>query len=271
MNNFLFTLFLNIRRAVYLLLHFVDQKVLRLSNNLFIVSYHSVAKDNERFSINPEVMKKQLTYLKKKYQILSLSEAESILNGKKSLNRPSVVITIDDGYKDILIMKSFFEKNKIRPALFVLTNTRKANRHELGNKRAFLTKTDIKALKKAGWEIGSHSATHANLATLSAKELAAEVITSKKDLEKMLGSKVTYFAYPRGKYSKDVLSSVKKAKYSLGLTMDDGVVLKTKNHLVLPRIGVDRTHSFAEFKAAFSPSVVSGRKLIKNSYFGRFI
>jgi peptidoglycan/xylan/chitin deacetylase (PgdA/CDA1 family) len=271
MNKILFTLFLGIRRAVYVSLHFVDQTLLRRSNRLFIVSYHSVAKDNERFSINPSVMKKQLSYLKKNYEFLKLSEAEAVLQGKKELTRPSVVITIDDGYKDILTMKPYFAKLGIKPALFVLTNTKQANRQELANKREFLSKTDIKALKKAGWEIGSHSATHANLATLSAKELTEEIIISKKELETLLGTTVSYFAYPRGKYSQAVLAAVKKAKYTLGLTMDDGVALNTKNLLLLPRVGVDRSHSFAEFKAAFSPSVVSGRKLIKESYFGRFI
>lgn len=271
MNRFLFTLFLAVRRAVYVSLHFVDAVILRHANELFIVSYHSVATDNERFSIDPEIMKKQLSWLKKHYRILKLSEAEKVLTGAKKLTRPGVVITIDDGYKDILTMKPFFAKNGIKPALFVLTNTKQANRAELANKRAFLSKADIKALKKAGWEIGSHSATHANLAKLSGKKLTDEVVSSKKELEKLLRTEVSYFAYPRGKYSKAVLAAVKKAGYRLGLTMDDGVVLKTANLHLLPRVGVDRSHSFAEFKAAFSPSVVAGRKIIKESYFGRFL
>ena len=46
-------------------------------------------------------------------------------------------------------------------------------------------------------------------------------------------------------------SMVKKAKYKMAFTMDDGFITPGIEPLTLPRVGIDRTHTFAEFKTAF--------------------
>ncbi len=259
------------RKATYQLLAAFDAKVLKQKNPIVIFSYHSIAKDDWRFSVNPADLKKQITHLQKNYDIITLKTLEEYLAGKITITKPSAVLTFDDGYKDILTMKDFFKKHAITPALFILANTKNPNLKELGTKRQFLTKRDIQSLIKAGWEIGCHSATHANLATLSDKELKEEIITSKKSLEKNLGMTLKYFAYPRGKYNAAVVRLVQKAKYTMALTMDDGFINAESNRLTLPRVGVDRTHTFAEFGSTFSPSVVRLRKIIKLSPVGRYL
>jgi len=259
-----------IRRAVYLTLGLVDQ-AFRAKNSVFIISYHSVANDTWRFSINEKEIKKQISYLHKHFDIITLKTLSEYLEGKKQLTKSSVVLTFDDGYKDILKLKDFFKKQNITPALFVLSDTNHPNIDEMKTKRPFLTVAEIKECKKAGWEIGCHSATHANLATLSAKDMENEIVTAKKDLEKKLGFAVPYFAYPRGKYTKNVVRLVKKAKYQLGLTMDDGIIKSASDALVLPRIGVDRSHTFSEFTNSFSPSVVRVRGVIKKSSLGKYL
>ncbi|MBA3723671.1 MAG: polysaccharide deacetylase family protein [Candidatus Levybacteria bacterium] len=259
------------RKATYQLLAAFDANVLKQKNPIVIFSYHSIAKDDWRFSVNPLDLKKQILHLQKHYDIITLKTVDEYLAGKITITKPSAVLTFDDGYKDILIMKDFFKKHNITPVLFVLTNTKRPNLKELGTKRPFLTKRDMQSLIKAGWEIGCHSATHANLATLSDKELKEEIVTSKKSLENDLGITIKYFAYPRGKYNATVARMVQRAKYTMALTMDDGFINTQSNRFTLPRVGVDRTHTFAEFAATFSPSVVRLRKLIKMSPVGRYL
>lgn len=259
------------RQITYSLLGSIDHSLLRKQNTVFVLSYHSVATDDWKFSVNATVLKKQLTFLKKHFDIISLETLEQYIQGKTDITKPSVVLTFDDGYKDILTMKDFFKKQNIKPALFVLANTKNPNWTELGNKRPFLTKREILSLHKAGWEIGCHSATHANLATVSTKELQEEIIIAKKALENDLGIRIKYFAYPRGKYNADVLHYVKKAKFTMALTMDDGFIKPHIDLLTIPRVGVDRTHTFNEFTNAFSPSVVLLRKAVKNSPLGRYL
>jgi len=216
-------------------------------------------------------MKKQIAYLKKNYHIIDLATVEKIVSGKRFVNKPSIVLTFDDGYKDIMQLRYFLKKQNIKPALFLIADTQNVNTAEIGKEHTYLNKNDIKSLIADGWEVGCHSNTHANLSGLSEKELYKEIVVSKKTLEESFGIKINYFAYPRGKYSKTVLKYVKKAKYKLGLTMDDNLIDKNINPLVIPRIGIDRTHTFSEFKSAFSPSTVGARMLLKNTFIGRYI
>lgn len=260
-----------VRRGIYILLSMIDVITLAPKNKISVLSYHSVNEDNWRFSIDAAEIKKQISYLKKHYNFITLKTLEDYLNGKKQILRPSIILTFDDGYEDILKMKTFFEKNKIKPALFVLGNPEGANRKELDTNRPFLTKDGIVSLAKSGWEIGSHTNTHSNLVSLSQSDMNSEIIQSKKMLEKILETDIRYFAYPRGKYNEHVLKTVKKAGYSLGLTMDEGIISKDTNPLLIPRIGVDRTHNFMEFKTLPSPSNIDLRRVVKSSLLGRFI
>ena len=78
-----------------------------------------------------------------------------------------------------------------------------------------------------------------------------------------LGFSVNYFSYPWGRHNPIVVEAVKKSEFTLAVTVDDGEINSHVNPLLLPRIGVDKTHSFAEFKVLFSPSVVKLRQAIK--------
>src|ERR1700733_1539066 len=105
-----FSLLIKLRRATYLSLGLLDRAVLRKQNSLFILSYHSVANDNWRFSINEKEIKKQIVYLQKHFAIITLKTLTAYLKGRETISKPSVVLTFDDGYKDIVKLKSFFEK-----------------------------------------------------------------------------------------------------------------------------------------------------------------
>lgn len=269
--NLIAKLFLLVRKGMYLSLGFIDRDILHRANPVVIFSYHSVANDDWRFSINESTVKKQLTYLRKQFSIITLNQLSLYLQGKITLDGPAAVITFDDGYKDITRLIPFFKKQQITPALFILSDSSHFDEKELGTKREFLTSKEIKDLHKAGWEIGCHSATHANLSSVSEKQRTKEILDAKKELESRLGFTVPYFAYPRGKYNQNVVRLVKKAKFQLGLTMDDGIISPESNPLKLPRVGVDRTHSFAEFKNAYSPSVVRFRQCIKRSPAGKYL
>lgn len=253
-----------IRRIIYSLLPIFDNLVGQ-KQKIIVFCYHSISEDNWRFGVAFSELKKQVQYLLLNFDSISLKDLDLYLKGKKVINNPSFVITFDDGYKDILKTKTYFKKLGIKPGLFVLSDSIHANFQELGTKRKFLTERNIKNLKNSGWEIGSHSATHSDLTTLDKQTLLDEIKISKKELEKKLGFKINYFAYPKGRYSLKVLKVVRESGFNLGLSMDDGVINKGINKLVIPRIGVDRTHNFSEFKNIFSPAVVLVRGFIKNN------
>ncbi len=270
MKKLLYPLFIMVRRCIYLTLGTIDMLFGRKSS-LVVLSYHSIAKDSWQFSIDKETVEKQLTYLKKHYNLVSPADVADVISGKRVMKTPSVVLTFDDGYKDILTLKPFFTKHAITPTLFVLSDGVHANWEQLDTHRPLLSEKEITSLRDAGWIIGCHSGTHANLTEVTAKELETEVTTAKKILEQLLNKKISYFAYPRGKHNARVVQTLSKAGYILAFTMDDGAINTATNPLLVPRVGVDGTHTFAEFRVLFSPSVIRFRQMIKTSFLGRYL
>jgi peptidoglycan/xylan/chitin deacetylase (PgdA/CDA1 family) len=151
----------------------------------------------------------------------------------------------------------------IKPIIFVMPEEATINYAELGQSFDRLDTNDVKILLKDGWEVGSHSLTHSNFNKLSETELRSEIIESKNKLEQELGIKINYFSYPKGNYNADTEAIVKEAGYKAVFTMDDGVVTQANAMYRIPRVGVDKTHSFSTFKQTFSPSNIKFRKFIK--------
>lgn len=252
-----------IRKSVYLFLYFVD-KVFMKKNNLFILCYHSFSTDNWFHSVKLPEFKKQIALLKKEgYKFITIDDVHDHITGKKTIKSPSVVITIDDGYSDVVSAVDCFDKENIIPTLFLVSDGESVNRKEINCNKRLLSYKEIIELQKRGWKIGSHSMTHSNLAKLDKEKLTGEIANSKKALEKTLNSKVNYFAYPFGSYNVSVLKKVERAGYKLALTMDDGMIRKRDNIFKIPRIGVNNTHSISEFKTLYSPSVIKFRKIVK--------
>ncbi len=79
--------------------------------------------------------------------------------------------------------------------------------------RATLKPDELKSLASEGFEIGAHSVSHRTLAGLPPKEIEREVRVSKETLEQTIHREVEMFCYPRGRYDKHVLHSVKAAGY----------------------------------------------------------
>lgn len=67
-----------------------------------ILCYHSIDRTGSLVSVNPSVFKMQMEYLKeKRYECISLQEAFDRLRAKEPLNERTIVVTFDDGFKNI--------------------------------------------------------------------------------------------------------------------------------------------------------------------------
>lgn len=76
-----------------------------------------------------------------------------------------------------------------------------------------MTWEQLRALSDAGMEIGSHSMTHRPPATLTAAELDAEMLDSKKLLEDHLGCAVVTASSPTGFYNPAIVPAALGAGY----------------------------------------------------------
>lgn len=262
-----FSFFILIRRAVYLSLGASRFLPWHTEKGVAVFCYHSVSDDRWRYSIDFEDLKKQVNHLLKTRKPISKEELLLHVRGERVITEPSFLIAFDDGYHDILMVKEFFRERGIRPIAFVLAEPENANREELDTERPFLTKEEILELKEAGWDIGCHSATHADFSKLSASELGREITHAKTRLESKLGFSINHFAYPKGMYASLARELVKQAGYDMAFTMNEGFVPAFADPTVISRIGVDRTHSFGEFKTLTTPLTLTLRKFVKSKYF----
>ncbi len=76
-----------------------------------------------------------------------------------------------------------------------------------------MSSLELCSLAAMGFEIGAHGVSLPNLTLCTPEELAREVCWCKQQLEDQLGEAVRMFAYPRGRYNRHVISSVKQAGY----------------------------------------------------------
>lgn len=213
-----------------------------------ILCYHSVSNDGWRYSTSISEFRNQMLEIKKSYKLVTLS---AMLRGAKD---PSVAVTFDDGYLDNLSVAAPILQNlKIPATLFMIGEAKHPNREELDNKKPLLNLSEVKKLKKMGWEIAFHTATHADLASISDEELYQEIVQGKKNLEKRLGFKLRYFAYPRGAYSPKIVNYVKEAGFEAAFTVDGGRYNIRHNKHLLARIGMEDVLTGKLFTASLSP------------------
>ncbi len=88
----------------------------------------------------------------------------------------------------------------------------------------------VREMADAGIEFGAHTANHVLLTAETAAAAAAEIKTSRTDLEAQLGRDVTAFAYPNGEFTPSIRQEVLRAGFKLAVT--------TKRHENRP--GCDR-------------------------------
>src|SRR3990167_9272790 len=238
--------------------------IFRKPRILTSLCYHSISNSNTLVDVTSQLFESQINYLSKNYEFVSADQAQKYLNGKIKLKKPSILLTIDDGYKDVLANLCPYLINKKIPAIFfVLSNPELAKRKELQNNKNLLQIKEVKKILKMGFDIGSHTQSHCNLAQVSDKKLAEEIIFSKNKLQQDLNTKIKYFAYPKGIFSKKAIKACKEAGYGLAFTTEFGVARNTTNLLLIPRISVDSSYNMLGFKAILTRTVIPYFKVKK--------
>jgi peptidoglycan/xylan/chitin deacetylase (PgdA/CDA1 family)/glycosyltransferase involved in cell wall biosynthesis len=160
--------------------------------------------------------------------------------GRKLPDKP-ILFTFDDAYEELAEHAlPVLRRYGFGAAVYVVTG-------QLGGTNAWdeargcgtlrlMTADQIRFWASQGIEFGAHSRTHADLTSLSPKELSDEVVGSREDLESVLGAKVVSFAYPYGFHNQAVDDCVRKA-FDLAFIADDrneGLDhLQTDPHLLL--------------------------------------
>jgi peptidoglycan/xylan/chitin deacetylase (PgdA/CDA1 family) len=119
---------------------------------------------------------------------------------------PCVAIPFDDGAEtDFLAAAPILRQAGFKATFYVTCGW-------LG-KPGFLSVSQVRELSHQGFEIGSHSMTHAYLTDLDDRGLQREIVESKSRLEDILGKPVHHFSCPGGRHDHRVAKVARAAGY----------------------------------------------------------
>ena len=117
-----------------------------------------------------------------------------------------------------------------------------------------MTWDEVRALRRAGMEVHSHTRTHRILQTLPEGELALELRGAREDLEEQLGEPIRGLSYPVGRsvsQSPAIRAAVRDAGYDVGFSNTSGVTWTSRpfDPLDMRRISVESGMPNPYFKA----------------------
>lgn len=134
-----------------------------------------------------------------KFMIVSLSEAHGVMS-RNGPAKPMLSFTFDDA--DLSVYDSAFPVlSRLCCVACVYVVPQYVDRGyylSRGEKRPVMSWGQLRQLADAGWEIGSHSFSHAPLPICCDERLKQEVSWAKSVIEDRLGTNVVHFAYPYG-------------------------------------------------------------------------
>jgi peptidoglycan/xylan/chitin deacetylase (PgdA/CDA1 family) len=206
-----------------------------------ILMYHRVARRNDslpgitrRLTVDPADFQRQMTWLVAHgFRSITHRELFEALFGHRTLPARPVLITFDDGYRNVLTDAApILDRLGIRATAFVITG-----RISNGDS-SFLTWRQLRALEGLGIEIGSHTVSHPDLRTLGDRALSAELINSRRRLERALEHPVQWLAYPYGGHDARVVAAARRAGYVLASTTLAGSRQDARAPLELRRFSV---------------------------------
>jgi peptidoglycan/xylan/chitin deacetylase (PgdA/CDA1 family) len=106
--------------------------------------------------------------------------------------------------------------------------------------RLMMDAEQIRGLARAGMEIGGHTITHPILNAVSDVEAQREIADGKRDLEQLLDTRVTSFAYPNGRpggdYSPRHVEMARAAGFQIAASTVPGCIGSRSDPWQLPRI-----------------------------------
>jgi len=217
-----------------------------------ILMYHSVAYNKIFFTVKPENFKKQMAYLKEKnYSVVRLAKIAEMLKNKEKIPEKTVVLTFDDSFEDNYFNVFPILKEYGFPAT-IFTATDFIGKEQRNESTGLLLKTlnweQIKEMHQSGLiDFEPHSCSHRELPIISPKEAQKEIINSKKVLEEGLNKQCRCFAYPRGKYNKDIINILKENGFLAAVTVNFGKAQDGSGLYRLPRQSVDSATDWLQF------------------------
>lgn len=85
-----------------------------------------------------------------------------------------------------------------------------------------MDRAQLRDLAAAGWELGGHTLTHADLSTLDYEGCRREIEGGCRELEEIIGTRIETFAYPFGRYGAEAVAAARDSGLRAAVTTGSG-------------------------------------------------
>jgi peptidoglycan/xylan/chitin deacetylase (PgdA/CDA1 family) len=209
-----------------------------------ILVYHNIAAQAKgRMIISARSFAEQMRYLKSQgYRVVALKDFVDFISLKKQLPKKSVVVSFDDGYRSFLqFAYPVLKELGFTATLFVYTDF-------IGAGSNAISWADLKKLKDEGFEIHSHSKTHADLRRGKGetteeytRRINRELAEPKEMFQKHLAHSTDVIAYPYGRQDDGVVERARQQGYGVGFT-----VYRQGSPAFVDRLRIHRSQIYSE-------------------------
>jgi peptidoglycan/xylan/chitin deacetylase (PgdA/CDA1 family) len=172
-----------------------------------------------------------------------LDAAHGYFERKETSLRPSVVVTLDDGFCDnyenaFPVLAEYRIPATIFLAVGCIGKSNTWMQKRGFSKREMLSWHQVGEMAGAGILFGAHTITHPRLIDLRADEARREIKESKDIIEERLGTAVESFAYPYGLFTDVTRNFVEDCGYSIACSTRSGFNNSETDPFLLRRIEV---------------------------------
>jgi peptidoglycan/xylan/chitin deacetylase (PgdA/CDA1 family) len=199
-----------------------------------VVNFHRVADNavDHWMTLDTPAFDRMLDFIDRHYRVVSLEELQRVLAA--GTNREAIAaITFDDGYRECATAAAAALENRGMTAAFYpctgFLDGEQDLAHDSRRGIAGLPKMDpgqLRDLAGLGFEVGSHTVSHADFRDASADGIRGELRDSKQRIEAETGAEVRGLSVPWGSPAHcrpEVFVEARRAGYAYVLSHFDGV------------------------------------------------
>jgi len=218
-----------------------------------VLAYHAVADlSHDRrladYGIPAGRLAAQLDALARSgWQFVGLSTFLDALDGRSALPERALLVTFDDAYADFgAAARPVLQERGIPAVVFAvsdLVGTTNDWRRSDASVVPLLDADGLRDASAAGFDVGSHGATHTPLTALDGAELEREIRGSAERLAALGLPRPVVFSYPHGEHDEAARAAVADAGYRAAFTVVPGVVNRAADRFALPRLEVLATET----------------------------
>lgn len=221
-----------------------------------ILMYHHIGgKYVSPYNISIKDFAAQMDYLAQHgYTTVSIDQVAAALRGQTALPPCPVAITFDDGFKQQYTNAlPILQQHNFKATFYLVTNY-------ISMSYAFINWADLQALQRGGHWLGSHTAAHTAVGSLSGTELQRQIVAANTKLGNALNVSITTFSYPYGSFSLTAQRLISNSGFTSAVWLGATYRQSSDKIYKLNRIGV-YSGSLTKFIAALPKHSPTGSGL----------